>query len=86
MYPKKGTIAAGSDADIVLWDPEASHLISAATHNMRCDFSMFEGWTVKGNARQVYSRGELIADRGRYIAATGRGEYLRREARGGAWQ
>src|SRR5438067_3325176 len=86
MYPKKGTIAAGSDADIVLWDPEATHLISAATHNMRCDFSMFEGWKVKGNARWVYSRGELVADGGRYVAATGRGEYLRREARGGAWQ
>src|SRR6201996_5531150 len=86
MYPKKGTIAVGSDADIVLWDPNAEHLISAATHNMRCDFSMFEGWKVKGNARQVYSRGELVADTGRYVAATGRGEYLRREARGGAWQ
>src|ERR1700684_4073939 len=58
MYPKKGTIAAGSDADIVLWDPDAEHVISAATHNMRCDFSMFEGWKVNGNARQVYSRGE----------------------------
>src|ERR1700734_3175716 len=86
MYPKKGTIAAGSDADIVLWDPDAEHLISAATHNMRCDFSLFEGWRVKGNARQVYSRGELVADGGRYIAAVGRGQYLRREARGGAWQ
>src|SRR3984957_15188579 len=86
MYPKKGTIAAGSDADVVLWDPEAEHLISAATHNMRCDFSMFEGWKVQGNVRQVYSRGELVADRGRYVAATGRGQYLRREARGGAWR
>src|SRR5271170_5372230 len=86
MYPKKGTIAVGSDADVVLWDPEAEHLISAATHNMRCDFSMFEGWKVKGNARRVYSRGELIADNGSYVAATGRGQYLRREARGGAWQ
>ena len=86
MYPKKGTIAAGSDADIVLWDPEAEHVISAATHSMRCDFSMFEGWKVKGNARQVYSRGELVADAGRYVAAVGRGQYLRREARGGAWQ
>jgi dihydropyrimidinase len=86
MYPKKGTIAVGSDADIVLWDPNAEHLISAATHNMRCDFSMFEGWKVKGNARRVYSRGEIVADGGRYVAATGRGQYLRREARGGAWQ
>jgi dihydropyrimidinase len=86
MYPKKGTIAPGSDADIVLWDPEAKHLISAATHNMRCDFSLFEGWQVKGNARQVYSRGELVVDGGRYVAAIGRGQYLRREARGGAWQ
>jgi dihydropyrimidinase len=86
MYPKKGTIATGSDADIVLWDPTAEHVISAVTHNMRCDFSMFEGWKVKGNARQVYSRGELVVDAGRYVAATGRGQYLRRTARGGAWQ
>src|ERR1700760_4085837 len=77
MYPKKGTIAAGSDADIVLWDPDAEHVISAATHSMQCDFSMFEGWKVKGNARQVYSRGELVAENGSYIAATGRGQYLR---------
>ena len=68
------------------WDPKAEHLISAATHNMRCDYSMFEGWKVKGNARQVFSRGELVVDDGSYIAATGRGQYLRREASGGAWQ
>jgi dihydropyrimidinase len=86
MYPKKGTIAAGSDADIVLWDPEAKHLISAATHNMRCDYSMFEGWKVKGNARRVFSRGELIVEDGKYIGGAGRGQYLRREAKGGAWQ
>src|SRR5437899_4170670 len=67
MYPKKGTIAVGSDADVVLWDPNAEHVISAATHNMRCDFSMLEGWKVKGNARQVYSRGELIVGDGRWF-------------------
>jgi dihydropyrimidinase len=86
MYPKKGVLAKGSDADVVLWDPEIEHLISAATHNMRCDFSMFEGWKVKGNARMVYSRGDLIVNNGRYLSPAGRGEYVRREARGGAWR
>jgi dihydropyrimidinase len=86
MYPKKGTIAVGSDADIVLWDPNAEHTISAATHNMRVDYSMFEGFKVRGNARQVYSRGELIVEKGKYLGKAGRGNYLRRAARGGAWQ
>jgi dihydropyrimidinase len=85
MYPKKGAIAPGSDADIVVWDPKAEHLISAKTHHMRVDYSMFEGFRVQGNARQVFSRGELIVEYGRYIGRTGRGQYLRRAARGGAW-
>jgi len=85
MYPKKGTIAAGSDADIVVWDPKAEHVISAKTHHMRVDYSMFEGFKVTGNARQVYSRGDLIVDSGKFIGRAGRGQYLRRAARGGAW-
>jgi len=85
MYPKKGTIAPGSDADIVVWDPKAEHLISAKTHHMRVDYSMFEGFKVVGNARQVFSRGELIVDKGQYVGRVGRGQYLRRAARGGAW-
>jgi len=85
MYPKKGAIAVGSDADIVVWDPKAEHLISAKTHHMRVDYSMFEGFKVTGNARQVFSRGELIVDKGQYVGRAGRGEYLRRAARGGAW-
>jgi dihydropyrimidinase len=85
MYPKKGAIAPGSDADIVVWDPKAEHLISAKTHHMRVDYSMFEGFKVQGNARQVYSRGELIVDKGEYMGRVGRGQYLRRAARGGAW-
>src|SRR6202041_3513811 len=64
MYPKKGAIAPGSDADIVVWDPKAEHLISAKTHHMRVDYSMFEGFKVVGNARQVFSRGELIVEYG----------------------
>jgi len=86
MYPKKGVLAVGSDADIVLWDPIAEHTISAATHHMRVDYSMFEGFHVRGNARDVYSCGELIVSQGRFIGTPGRGQYLRREARGGAWK
>jgi dihydropyrimidinase len=86
MYPKKGVIAAGSDADIVLWDPQAAYTISAATHHMRVDYSMFEGFKVKGNARDVYSRGELIVSKGEFIGKPGHGQYLRRAARGGAWK
>jgi dihydropyrimidinase len=86
MYPKKGAIAPGSDADIVVWDPKAEHLISAKTHHMRVDYSMFEGFKVVGNARQVFSRGELIVDNGQYVGRVGRGQYLRRSARGGAWK
>jgi dihydropyrimidinase len=85
MYPKKGVLAEGSDADLVLWDPAEDYTISAATHHMRVDYSMFEGFRVRGNARDVYSRGELIVSKGEFIAKPGRGDYLRREARGGAW-
>jgi len=86
MYPQKGVLAPGSDADIVLWDAVAEHTISAATHHMRVDYSMFEGFHVRGNARDVYSRGELIVSGGKFIGKPGRGNYLRREARGGAWK
>src|SRR6516225_264570 len=86
MYPRKGVLAAGSDADLVLWDPKARHTISARTHHMRVDYSMFEGYEVIGNARTVVSRGEVIVDRGRFAGKPGRGNYLKRAARGGAWK
>jgi dihydropyrimidinase len=85
LYPRKGTLAVGSDADIVIWDPGAKHVISAKTHHMRVDYSMFEGWRVVGNARTVLSRGEVIVDRGEWLGRAGRGQYLKREAKGGAW-
>jgi dihydropyrimidinase len=85
LYPRKGTIAPGSDADIVIWDPAAEHTISAKTHHMRVDYSMFEGWKVKGNARTVLSRGEVLVDGGQYHGRSGRGRFLKRAARGGAW-
>jgi len=85
MYPRKGTLAPGSDADIVVWDPNVDHVISSKTHHMRVDYSMFEGARVRGNARQVFSRGELIVDNGVFLGKAGHGKYLRRAARGGAW-
>jgi dihydropyrimidinase len=85
MYPRKGVLAPGSDADIVFWDSSAQHTISAKTHHMRVDYSMFEGFEVKGNVRTVMSRGEVIIDKGQFLGKAGRGQYLRRQARGGAW-
>jgi dihydropyrimidinase len=85
LYPRKGTLAPGSDADIVIWDPQADHTISASTHHMRVDYSMFEGFKVKGNAKLVMSRGEVLVDNGKYSGRPGRGQFLKRAARGGAW-
>jgi len=86
MYPRKGVLAAGSDADIVFWDPAAEYTISAKTHHMRVDYSMFEGFRGTGNVRTVMSRGEVIVDQGTFSGKAGRGQYLKREARGGAWK
>jgi dihydropyrimidinase len=86
MYPRKGEIAPGSDADLVIWDPAALYTISAATHHMRVDYSMFEGYEVSGNARTVLSRGEVIVDNGQFLGKPGRGNYLKRTAHGGAWK
>jgi dihydropyrimidinase len=85
MYPKKGAIAPGSDADIVVWNPKTVHTITAKTHNMRVDYSMYEGFEVMGNVEKVLSRGEVIVDKGKFLGRVGRGQYLRRAARGGAW-
>jgi dihydropyrimidinase len=79
MYPRKGILAAGSDADIVIWDPEAKYTITAATQSMHTDYSIFEGFQVKGNARQVFSRGELVVESGKFLGAVGRGRYVHRE-------
>lgn len=78
MYPRKGVLAAGSDADILIWDPKAKYTITAATQSMHTDYSIFEGFEVEGNARQVYSRGELVVSEGQFVGCVGRGQYLHR--------
>jgi len=87
MGNQKGSIAPGLDADILLWDPNANYTITAATQCMATDYNMFEGWTVKGNAAKVFSRGELVVDNttqpGKFLGKTGRGRFVKREANAG---
>ena len=86
MYPRKGDAGGGQRRRYRdLGSRKPNYTISAATHHMRVDYSMFEGFKVKGNVRQVISRGEVIVDSGKFHGRAGRGQYLRRAARGGAW-
>jgi dihydropyrimidinase len=78
LYPRKGTIAVGSDADLVIFDPKRKHTISAKTHHMRVDYSMFEGIEVTGMPDIVLSRGSVIIDGDKFLGHPGRGEFLRR--------
>jgi dihydropyrimidinase len=78
LFPKKGTIAIGSDADIVVFDPGETWTIRAAEHHSRIDYSLFEGRSVTGRVKKVFSRGELIVDGQQWLGREGRGEFLRR--------
>jgi dihydropyrimidinase len=79
LYPRKGTIAIGSDADIVIFDPNKEETISAETHHMKVDYSMFEGIQTKGAPRQVLSGGRVIIDRGKFTGKVGQGTFLKRQ-------
>jgi dihydropyrimidinase len=84
LYPRKGTIAAGSDADLVIFDPQRKHKISAKTHHMRVDYSMFEGIEVTGMPHTVISRGEVIVQGDKFLGRAGRGQFIKRAAYGGS--
>jgi dihydropyrimidinase len=78
LYPRKGTIAVGSDADLVIFDPKRKHTISAKTHHMRVDYSMFEGIQVTGMPDVVLSRGKVVVDGDKFLGRAGQGEFLKR--------
>jgi len=78
LYPRKGTIGPGSDADIVIYDPAASHVLSAQTHHMAVDYSAYEGREVQGMVTTVLARGEIIVQDGEWHGRAGRGHFLSR--------
>ena len=78
LYPRKGVIAAGSDADIVIYDPDATQTLSAATHHMNVDYSAYEGMEVTGRVVTTLSRGRVVIDDGHYQGSTGHGTFLAR--------
>ncbi|NUU24226.1 MAG: amidohydrolase family protein, partial [Streptomycetaceae bacterium] len=78
LYPRKGTIAPGADADLVVYDPRAGQTVSAATHHMNVDYSAYEGRRLTGRAETVVSRGTVVVDAGAYTGRAGHGAYLKR--------
>src|SRR3954452_11015115 len=78
MFPKKGTIAVGSDADIVIFDPNKERTLSAKTHHMNCDYSLFEGMKIKGYPETVLSRGKVIIENNEYKGKPGHGKFIQR--------
>ena len=81
MFPKKGTIAPGSDADIVIFDPNATTTLSARTHHMKVDYNPYEGRSVTGVTETVLSRGKVIIECGKFTGKAGAGSFLKRSPR-----
>src|SRR5260221_10598912 len=78
LFPKKGTIAVGSDADIVIFDADAEQTISVNTHHMNVDYSAYEGRTIKGAVDTVLSRGHIVIDKAEFKGKAGKGKFLKR--------
>src|ERR1700722_10452432 len=80
LYPRKGAIAVGSDADLALWDPDERRTIDGAQMQSRADYSPYDGWTVRGWPRHVIRRGQVVLSDGASLAQPGQGQWLRRNS------
>jgi len=78
LYPRKGVIQPGSDADVVIYDPAATQVLSAASHHMAVDYSAYEGMQITGRVDTVLSRGRMVIDSGEYLGESGHGRFLSR--------
>ncbi|GAB1516301.1 dihydropyrimidinase [Actinophytocola sp. KF-1] len=79
LYPRKGVIAAGADADIVVYDPARQHTLGVETHHMAVDYSAYEGMSITGGVSTVLSRGSVVVDGGEFHGHEGHGKFLSRE-------
>ena len=78
ISPHKGILAEGSDADIVIWNPEPESIISSESHHMNCDVNIYEGMQVKGRAEYVIRGGKVVIENGSLVSGAGRGKFLLR--------
>ncbi|MBK8712464.1 MAG: dihydropyrimidinase [Niastella sp.] len=78
MFPRKGTIGIGSDADLVIFNPNEKHTLSAKKHHMNVDYSGYEGWDVTGKIKTVILRGKVVIDEGKCLAEKGNGKFIKR--------
>lgn len=79
IHPRKGCLAPGSDADVVIFDPLKKHVLSAKTHHHRCDYSAYEGWEVTGKCETVLLRGQVAVDSGKLMVTPGSGKFIKRD-------
>ena len=79
MYPRKGALLAGSDVDIVIWDPEKKVTYGVAQSHQRTHYNLYEGWELTGMPEKVLLRGKLIVDGEQWLGKAGEGQFLKRD-------